>query len=151
MNNSVIFSKAHALTKATIKTGDNYAVTFAAALKTVITESKVSAEIYIVEFRNAWTGNTHSKEVVASSHKEAILKFESENSQKATYVFKKAGEPVAEIVDAEDILFQMDIKGVDFIKFKTTRNMMTVTRKQVEAYINYKNSVARISRFKAAA
>lgn len=45
LNKSAIFSKAHALTKATIQAGDNYAVTFAAALKIVIAESKAPASI----------------------------------------------------------------------------------------------------------
>lgn len=40
MNKSAIFKSAHALTKATVKTGDSYAVTFAAALRIVIAESK---------------------------------------------------------------------------------------------------------------
>lgn len=35
MNTSNIFKKAHALTKATLKAGDNYAATFAICLKTV--------------------------------------------------------------------------------------------------------------------
>lgn len=41
MNKSAIFKAAHALTKATIQAGDSYAVTFGAALRIVISESKV--------------------------------------------------------------------------------------------------------------
>ena len=40
MNKSQIFKAAHALTKATVQAGDSYAVTFAAALRIVIAESK---------------------------------------------------------------------------------------------------------------
>lgn len=43
MNKSAIFKAAHALTKATVQAGDSYAVTFGAALKIVISESKVKA------------------------------------------------------------------------------------------------------------
>lgn len=40
MNTSTIFKKAHALTKATIQTGDSYSATFAICLKVVYAESK---------------------------------------------------------------------------------------------------------------
>ena len=40
MNTSNIFKKAHALTKATIQAGDNYAATFAICLKVIYAESK---------------------------------------------------------------------------------------------------------------
>jgi len=40
MNKSAIFKAAHALTKATVKAGDSYQVTFGAALRIVIAESK---------------------------------------------------------------------------------------------------------------
>ena len=45
MNKSNLFKQAHALTKATIKTGDNYAATFAICLKLIIaaTKEKVAA------------------------------------------------------------------------------------------------------------
>ena len=40
MNTSTIFKKAHALTKATIQTGDSYSATFAICLKVIYAESK---------------------------------------------------------------------------------------------------------------
>lgn len=40
MNTSTIFKAAHALTKATIQTGDNYAATFAICLKAIYAESR---------------------------------------------------------------------------------------------------------------
>jgi hypothetical protein len=40
MNTSAIFKAAHALTKATIQTSDNYAATFAICLKVIYAESK---------------------------------------------------------------------------------------------------------------
>lgn len=40
MNKSNLFKKAHALTKATIKYGDNYAATFAICLKLIIAATK---------------------------------------------------------------------------------------------------------------
>lgn len=45
MNKSAIFKAAHALTKSTIKTGDSYQVTFGAALRIVIAESKAPISI----------------------------------------------------------------------------------------------------------
>lgn len=42
MNKSEIFKAAHAMTKATVQAGDSYAVTFAAALRIVIAQSKDS-------------------------------------------------------------------------------------------------------------
>lgn len=43
MNTSNIFKKAHALTKATIQTGDSYSATFAICLKVVYAESNQKA------------------------------------------------------------------------------------------------------------
>lgn len=49
MNKSAIFKAAHALTKATIKTGDDYRVTFSAALKICIADAKAPS----VDFKSA--------------------------------------------------------------------------------------------------
>lgn len=43
MNNAAIFKQAHALTKATVKAGDNYQATFALCLKLVIEQNKAQA------------------------------------------------------------------------------------------------------------
>ena len=40
MNKSILFKKAHALTKSIIQPGDNYRVTFGEALRMIISESK---------------------------------------------------------------------------------------------------------------
>ena len=47
MNKSNLFKQAHALTKATIKAGDNYSATFAICLKLIIaaTKEKVAASM----------------------------------------------------------------------------------------------------------
>lgn len=58
MNKSAIFKKAHAMTKAAIKAGDSYAVTFGAALRIVIAESKtpktnpLKAKVSISRYKN---------------------------------------------------------------------------------------------------
>jgi hypothetical protein len=48
MNKSAIFKAAHALTKTTIQAGDSYAVTFAAALRIVIADSKAPKSILVL-------------------------------------------------------------------------------------------------------
>lgn len=58
MNNSAIFKAAHALTKASIQSGDSYAVTFGAALRIVIADSKapktnpLKAKVSISRYKN---------------------------------------------------------------------------------------------------
>ena len=48
MNKSTLFKQAHALTKATIKTGDNYRSTFGLAIKAILSQAKKSfAEILL--------------------------------------------------------------------------------------------------------
>ena len=48
MNKSTLFKQAHALTKATIKTGDNYRATFGLAIKAILSQAKKSfAEILL--------------------------------------------------------------------------------------------------------
>ena len=42
MNKSKLFKQAHALTKATVKAGDNYQATFALCLKAVYTQKETS-------------------------------------------------------------------------------------------------------------
>jgi hypothetical protein len=59
MNMSKIFKAAHAMTKATIKAGDNYAVTFGAALKICIADAKAPAMTTLEAIKakfsvNAW-------------------------------------------------------------------------------------------------
>lgn len=49
MNKSAIFKSAHALTKATVKTGDDYRATFSAALKICIADAKAPS----VDFKSA--------------------------------------------------------------------------------------------------
>lgn len=52
MSNSTLFKAAHALTKATIQTGDSYSATFAICLKVVYAESKKSNIAELVEKRD---------------------------------------------------------------------------------------------------
>ena len=48
MKKSTLFKQAHALTKATIKTGDNYRATFGLAIKAILSQAKKSfAEILL--------------------------------------------------------------------------------------------------------
>ena len=61
MNKSAIFKAAHALTKATVKAGDSYQVTFAAALRIIIAESKAPKtlrEMLIAAGAKVWTAST---------------------------------------------------------------------------------------------
>lgn len=151
MNKSELFKAAHKLVKSVIKTGDDYRVTFGAAIKAIINGLVAKVEIFSVEFTNAWTGQTFSKEVEATSYKDAVQKFEAENKKKATYVSKKVLAQVEFVEDAENILFEMDMKGVDSMKFKGQRNTITVTRAKAQAYLDYTNSVKKIARWKALA
>lgn len=48
MNNAALFKQAHAMTKATVKHGDNYQATFALCLKLVIEQNKAQA-VAVVE------------------------------------------------------------------------------------------------------
>jgi len=50
MTKSEIFAKAHKVTKATVQAGDDYRVTFGAALKMVISESKEGGEMYVMSY-----------------------------------------------------------------------------------------------------
>lgn len=150
MNKSELFKAAHKLAKSAIKSGDNYRVTFGAAIKMILSESTV--EIYEVEFFNAWTGKAFKKEIEALSHKDAIQKLEAIERKKATYVSKKTnGVNVEVIEDAENILFEMDMAKVDSVKFKCQRSTITITRAKVEAYLAHRDSIKRVSRIKALA
>lgn len=51
MTNAELFSKAHAMTRATIKDGDNYAVTFGAAIRAIRQAQKTpQPKLYVGEF-----------------------------------------------------------------------------------------------------
>ena len=53
MNTSTIFKAAHALTKATIQTGDSYSATFAICLKVIYAESKNKITFNFADRRKA--------------------------------------------------------------------------------------------------
>lgn len=55
MNNSKLFTQAHALTKATIKAGDNYRVTFAAALKLLYKETTTEEVELLVKEKKGYS------------------------------------------------------------------------------------------------
>jgi len=75
MNKSQIFKAAHALTKSVHVAGDCYRVTFGAALKIVIAESK-SKNLGLEKFRS----------VVEKAIQKNVLAFWSKNSLKRAYV-----------------------------------------------------------------
>lgn len=149
MNKSELFKAAHKLTKEVIKTGDNYRVTFGAAIKFIL--EGINMETYVIEVNNAWTGRTNTYEIQAASHKEAVEKFEAAERKKVFYVSKKIQAPAIEVEDAETILFEMDMTGTDSMKFKVTRKSVVITRKQCQDWINYANSIKRVSRRNALA
>ena len=60
MNKSQIFKAAHKLAKSVHVAGDCYRVTFSAALKIVIAESKAPKSVVKVEF-NAWKKGGHHR------------------------------------------------------------------------------------------
>lgn len=151
MNKSELFKSAHKLTKSVIKAGDNYQITFGASIKVILSGFVANTEVYVITTYNNWTGFTSTKEVEATSHKDAVEKFEASSRAKVESVSKKVGTLVEEIEDAENILFEMDVKGVDSMKFKGSRNMITVTRAKVEAYLAYRNSSKSMSRRQALA
>lgn len=51
MNNAALFKQAHAMTKATVKHGDNYQATFGLCLKLVIEQNKAQA-VAVVEAKD---------------------------------------------------------------------------------------------------
>ena len=85
MNKSELFKAAHTLAKSVIKAGDNYRVTFGAALKMILSESVKAT--FIVEYNDSWNGFC-KQEIEATSHKEAMQIFESKNRRKCFSVSK---------------------------------------------------------------
>lgn len=77
MNTSNIFKKAHALTKATIQTGDNYQATFSACLKVVY--QMAAKALTTLEFRKLGLVAKKTKngaqafEVIIGSDADAML------------------------------------------------------------------------------
>jgi hypothetical protein len=76
MNKSTTFKKAHQLAKSVHVAGDCYRVTFGAALKIVIAESKAPLNLGLEKFRG----------VVEKAIQKDVLSFWSKNSLKRAYV-----------------------------------------------------------------
>jgi hypothetical protein len=64
MNMSKVFTQAHAMTKAAIKAGDDYRVTFGAAVKEIIADRKkvirVTTQLEAIRLMNRWTVRNYS-------------------------------------------------------------------------------------------
>lgn len=54
MNKSELFKQAHALTKATIKSGDNYRVTFGLAIKAILSKPTSIVDTLLAMGLKAW-------------------------------------------------------------------------------------------------
>lgn len=150
MNKSNLFKAAHKLAKSVIKSGDNYRVTFGAAIKAVLS-GFTAVKTYVIEWTNRMTCTDYKEEVVANSAKEAVEKFEKEYRVRPLFISEKPAQEIKEakyVEDAEAVLFEMERKGVDSMKFKTHNRSraITVTRKECEDYINYRNAMAQVKR-----
>lgn len=150
MNKSELFKAAHNLAKSVIKAGDNYRVTFGAAIKAVLS-GFTAAKTFVIEWTNRMTCTDYKEEIVANSAKEAVEKFEKEYRVRPLFISEKPAQEIKEakyVEDAEAILFEMECKGVDSMKFKAHNRSraITVTRKECEDYINYKNAMAQVKR-----
>lgn len=151
MNKSNLFKSAHKLTKSVIKSGDNYRVTFGACVKAILDGFTSAAKNFTIYFSNAWTGVDYTQVISANSHKEAVEKFEAEKMIRARFVAETPDQEIkkVEVVeDAETILFEMDCKGVDSMKFKAHNRAraITVTRKQCVDYINYLDQLRQVKK-----
>lgn len=149
MNKSELFKAAHKLAKSAIKSGDNYRVTFGAAIKVILSASE--DKTFVIEWRNRMTCTDYKTEVQATSAKDAVEKFEKEKCIRPLFIYKKPAQEIKEaehVEDAETLLFEMDSKGVNSMKFKAHNRAraITVTRKQCEDYVSYKNALASIKR-----
>ncbi|RLL43016.1 hypothetical protein D9K79_11655 [Acinetobacter cumulans] len=151
MNKSNLFKAAHNLTKKVIKAGDNYRVTFGAAIKAIKEGFVATTKSFTIYFSNAWTGVDYTEVISANSHKEAVEKFEAEKRIRARFVAETPAQEikeVKEVEDAETILFEMDCKGVDSMKFKAHNRTraITVTRKQCVDYLDYLNQLRQVKK-----
>lgn len=92
MTKSELFRKAHALAKSTIQVGDNYRVTFAAALR-IVKNSKESAVMEGSEKQVAWAKDIKAN-LMAGRHRD-IARIEAMVAD-----LKSAGEEIPEHVYA---------------------------------------------------
>lgn len=151
MNKSELFKAAHKLAKSVIKSGDNYRVTFGAAIKSVLGGFTATSKTFVIEWTNRMTCTDYKEEVVANSAKEAIEKFEKEYRVRPLFISEKPAQEIKEakyVEDAETILFEMDCNSANSMKFKAHNRSreITVTRKECEDYITYKNAMAQVKR-----
>lgn len=126
MNTSSIFKKAHMLTKITIKTGDNYAATFAASLKVVY--EMVANALSVLEFRKlglvakTTKNGANAFEVVLGSKADSLLS----NGATIADLFGKSKSKILNgyIVTGRGKEFDKVIKG----DFKNTYQYIYVTK-----------------------
>ncbi len=152
MNKSALFKRAHALTKEIIKAGYSYRATFGLAIKYILeNESESETSTYIIEVFNGML-KLCFVEVEATSHKDAVEKYESTHprSRPVCHVSKKVTD-VDSIIDADDLLYEMDMNRTDKIVVIENGKRKEYTRKQVLASVNHKQSASRMTREKALA
>ncbi len=151
MNKSELFKAAHKLVKSVIKVGDNYRVTFGAAIKAILENLTAQTKVFVIEYSNTWTNESYKDEVTASNMKEAAENFIKINKRKFMHIYEKPTQEIKEVAyveDAEEYLYQMDLKNVDSLNFKGhNRKSATVTRKQCEDYIAYVHAKSQVKRF----
>ena len=109
----------------------------------VKTKEEIKAEgknTYKVSWFNMSMGKTYEEIVKADSEQEAEIKVDC-NQRCKVEIVEEETEAVEHIIDAEELLFNMDAEGVDEIT--TTEGLNgklsnTYTRKQIEAYLSPK-------------
>lgn len=74
MNKSAIFKKAHSLTKATLRKGDNYAATFALCLKHVMAQTADKVETATVKAANGYHTTVIDASIVPYTFADIIVK-----------------------------------------------------------------------------
>ena len=95
MNKSELFKAAHKLTKEVIKTGDNYSVTFGAAIKFILESNKVKSEVkywnkkghrFYVDMPRDFMGKVSLESVGYVEYANKELDFSNINSSSVDYV-----------------------------------------------------------------
>jgi hypothetical protein len=88
MTKSELFTKAHALTRATVQTGDSYAATFGLCLKAVYRAMTYQAPKKI---KYVHDGYTREHELLAATVAEEIARLQQENAELQASI--DAGKP----------------------------------------------------------
>ncbi len=104
---------------------------------------------YVIESWSGGAGGVVSTIIKAKSYKEAVEKFES-NGRKKVFYITKTNDKAKTIIDAENLLYEIDANRSNEIIIREGFNIKTkYTRKEVEEYLRNELSSKRLSRKKA--